>query len=438
MSFSLRVLALIAGVCLMASACGDDNDDERRVSGAASTATAMTTPNFNPESGAAEPTTNPDGASSTPGATTGTIPGQSVNDQPEEPPLVLTPVVSLPDPMALVARPGTGSERGDLYVAVRGGQVWLLTADDDEPPEIVLDIGDLTTTDCENGLLGIAFSPDGSKLYAHYTDLQGDSQIVEYPMIGQSVRGDQGQTVLSADQPACNHNGGHIALGPDGYLWIGLGDGGGANDMFNHGQNLDSLLATILRINPEAESEPDYAIPADNPFATGGGRPEIWVYGARNPWRFSFDRATGDLWIADVGQDEWEEIHVLSAADDWVPGANLGWPLFEGHERFSGTDTPDDLVFPFHIYHHDDGCSITGGYVYRGSAIPHLAGTYVFGDFCTGRIWGLTSDEQGVATRAELGVSVPGGTLVSFGEDAAGELYVLSFDGTVYRLDPAS
>ena len=139
-------------------------------------------------------------------------------------------------------------------MAVRGGQVWLLTADDDEPPEIVLDIGDLTTTDCENGLLGIAFSPDGSKLYAHYTDLQGDSQIVEYPMIGQLARGDQGQTVLSADQPACNHNGGHIALGPDGYLWIGLGDGGGANDMFNHGQNLDSLLATILRINPEAES----------------------------------------------------------------------------------------------------------------------------------------------------------------------------------------
>ena len=355
--------------------------------------------------------------------------------QPVEPSLVLTPVVSLPDPIALVARPDTGSGTGDLYVATRDGRVWLLGADGDEPPEKVLDIGDLTTTDCEEGLLGIAFSPDGSHLYLHYTDRRGDNQIVEYPMSGQRVREDASRTLMRVSQPACNHNGGHIAFGPDGYLWIGFGDGGGRDDMFNQGQDLDTLLATMVRIDPEADGGSTYSIPADNPFADGGGRAEIWHYGARNPWRFSFDRATGDLWIADVGQNTWEEIHVLKAADGWKPGANLGWPLFEGDERFSGTATPEDLDFPAYVYHHDDGCSITGGHVYRGSAIPHLVGTYVFGDFCQGRIWGLTIDDQGVATRAELDLSVPQVTLVSFGEDASGELYILSFDDTVYRLE---
>ena len=355
--------------------------------------------------------------------------------QPVEPSLVLTPVVSLPDPIALVARPDTGSGTGDLYVAARDGRVWLLGADGDEPPEKVLDIGDLTTTDCEEGLLGIAFSPDGSHLYLHYTDRRGDNQIVEYPMSGQRVREDASRTLMRVSQPACNHNGGHIAFGPDGYLWIGFGDGGGRDDMFNQGQDLDTLLATMVRIDPEADGGSAYSIPADNPFADGGGRAEIWHYGARNPWRFSFDRATGDLWIADVGQNTWEEIHVLKAADGWKPGANLGWPLFEGDERFSGTATPEDLDFPAYVYHHDDGCSITGGHVYRGSAIPHLVGTYVFGDFCQGRIWGLTIDDQGVATRAELDLSVPQVTLVSFGEDASGELYILSFDDTVYRLE---
>ena len=351
--------------------------------------------------------------------------------------MVLTPVASLPDPMALVARPGTGGTSGDLYVATREGQVWLIGADGDEPPEMVLDISDQTNPECEEGLLGIAFSPDGSRLYVSSTDLGGDSLIVEYPMSGQWVQGDQGRTVLDADQPACNHNGGHIAFGPDGYLWIGFGDGGGRDDMFNQGQNLDTLLAAMVRIDPEADGDSDYSIPADNPFADGGGRAEIWHYGARNPWRFSFDRTTGDLWIADVGQNEWEEVHVLRAADGWKPGANLGWPLFEGHVRFSGVETPEDLDFPIHVYDHDTGCSITGGHVYRGSAIPSLVGTYVFGDFCQGRLWGLTVDAQGEATRRELGLSVDPVTLVSFGEDAAGELYVLSFDDTVYRLELA-
>ncbi|MDE0580277.1 MAG: PQQ-dependent sugar dehydrogenase [bacterium] len=442
MSLALRLLAVIAAVGLLASACGGNNDEDGRSgTGGLSTVTAEATGAAAPAVGAAEPTA---GSTPEPGMTSSptNLEPEPADDgqpapaiQPVEPSLVLTPVVSLPDPIALVARPDTGSGTGDLYVATRDGRVWLLGADGDEPPEKVLDIGDLTTTDCEEGLLGIAFSPDGSHLYLHYTDRRGDNQIVEYPMSGQRVREDASRTLMRVSQPACNHNGGHIAFGPDGYLWIGFGDGGGRDDMFNQGQDLDTLLATMVRIDPEADGGSAYSIPADNPFADGGGRAEIWHYGARNPWRFSFDRATGDLWIADVGQNTWEEIHVLKAADGWKPGANLGWPLFEGDERFSGTATPEDLDFPAYVYHHDDGCSITGGHVYRGSAVPHLVGTYVFGDFCQGRIWGLTIDDQGVATRAELDLSVPQVTLVSFGEDASGELYILSFDDTVYRLE---
>lgn len=446
MNIAFRVLAVVAGVCLLVGACGDSNDDRRDAEpqitttvAATAGAAAMTGPA--PESGPDAPTVAGDQPADS--LATGPSPDQgedeqaAVSAQPEETDLVLTPVASLTDPMALVARPGTGGSSGDLYVATREGQVWLMSADGDEPPEMVLDISAQTNPECEEGLLGIAFSPDGSLLYVSSTDLRGDSLIVEYPMSGQWVQADASREVLSVAQPACNHNGGHIAFGPDGYLWFGLGDGGGRDDMFGHGQNLDSLLATMVRIDPAAAGNSDYSVPADNPFVDGGGRAEIWAYGTRNPWRFSFDRDTGDLWIADVGQNTWEEIHVLPASAGWVPGANLGWPLFEGDERFSGTATPDDLGFPAYVYHHDDGCSITGGHVYRGSAIPHLVGTYVFGDFCVGHIWGLRIDAQGAAIRTELGLSVPQVTLVSFGEDAAGELYILSFDDTVYRLEPA-
>ncbi len=445
MSRNWQMVAIVAAICLLVSACGESDEDRRDAQpqiAATIAATAGAAAPTGPAPGSALDAPTVAGNQPVDSPATDPAPDQGEDEQaagtnqPEEAILVLTPVASLPDPMALVARPGTGGTSGDLYVATREGQVWLISADGDEPPEMVLDISDQTNPECEEGLLGIAFSPDGSKLYVSSTDLRGDSLIVEYPMSGQWVQGDQGRTVLDAYQPACNHNGGHIAFGPDGYLWIGFGDGGGRDDMFNQGQNLDTLLAAMLRIDPEASGDSAYSIPADNPFADGGGRAEIWHYGARNPWRFSFDRTTGDLWIADVGQNEWEEVHVLRAADGWKPGANLGWPLFEGHVRFSGVETPEDLDFPIHVYDHDTGCSITGGHVYRGSAIPSLVGTYVFGDFCQGRLWGLTLDDQGQATQIELGLSVDPVTLVSFGEDAAGELYVLSFDDTVYRLEP--
>ncbi len=349
------------------------------------------------------------------------------------------PVAEVAAPIALASRPGTGQR----YVASRLGQVWLLdpsdgsgadsAADAGAAPKLVADIGSRVSQGCENGLLGVAFGPDGDQLYLSYTDTARNSRIVVVPMEGEVPQTGRARVLLALDQPACNHNGGEVQLGPDGNLWAGFGDGGGADDIFGQGQDRNTLLGALVRIDPDPPSGRGYGIPAGNPFASSGA-PEVWAYGARNPWRFSFDRRTGDLWIADVGQNRIEEIHVLPAADGWLPGANLGWPLFEGNERFSGSETPADLVFPVYTYTHDDGCSVTGGYVYRGSAIAALEGTYVFGDYCTGDLWGLVRGADGTAERIDLGVSVPRNTLVSFGEDAAGELYALSAAGTVFRL----
>ena len=342
-------------------------------------------------------------------------------------------------PIALVAKPDTGQR----YVATLTGQVWLLdpadgrdadsAADAGASPQLVADIGSRVSQGCENGLLGITFSPDGEQLYLSYTDTARNSRIAVMPMSGETPQTGSSRILLALDQPACNHNGGDLTFGPDGNLWIGFGDGGGADDVYGQGQDRDTLLGAVLRIDPDPPSGRGYGIPAGNPFPSGSA-PEVWAYGARNPWRFSFDRLTGDLWIADVGQNRIEEIGVLPAADGWSPGANLGWPLFEGSERFSGSETPADLVFPVYTYTHDDGCSVTGGYVYRGSAIAALEGTYVFGDYCTGELWGLVRGPDGTAERIDLGVSVPRNTLVSFGEDADGELYALSSVGTVFRL----
>ena len=348
----------------------------------------------------------------------------------------LVPVAEIAAPIALVARPGTDQR----YVATLTGQLWLLDPSDaSAAPQLVADIGTRISQGCENGLLGMAFAPDGSQLYLSYTDTARNSRIAVVPMEGEIPQTDRRRVLLALDQPACNHNGGHLIIGPDGQLWIGFGDGGGADDIFGQGQDRETLLGTIVRIDPNPASGKGYEIGDGNPFATSGGAPEVWAYGARNPWRFSFDRNSGDLWIGDVGQNRVEEIHVLPAEDGWSPGANLGWPLFEGNDQFSdngsSTDTPGDLVFPVYTYTHDEGCSVTGGYVYRGSAIGALWGTYVFGDYCTGAVWGLVRGPDGEPERIDLGVSVPRNTLVSFGEAADGELYVLSAAGTVYRLE---
>ncbi len=302
----------------------------------------------------------------------------------------------------------------------------------------LLDISGEVRDEGERGLLGMAFSPDGRKLYLHYSDNEGDTVVARWDMTSSSVDTSSRETIFTATQPFANHNGGQLAFGPDGYLYLGLGDGGGAGDPEGNGQNPDTPLGKVLRIDPDgATGELPYAIPADNPFATGGGVPETWVWGLRNPWRFSFDAETGDLWLPDVGEKSREEITVLARAEGLGRGANLGWPLYEGTEPFKEEgETKADLVAPLYEYPHTDGsCAVVGGYVYRGSAIPDLVGTYLFGDWCTPEVQGLRVADGAVSAVGGLGIDVK--SLSSFGEDDNNELWLLSQEGGVYRLLPA-
>lgn len=370
------------------------------------------------------------------------------------PPLRLRQVATLNKPVAMATRPGSD----DVFIAEQGGTVRRLFTDDDEKDDDplaawrvdrqpVIDVSRDTEARGEQGLLGIVFSPDGRRLYVHYTDRDGDNVVASYAVTTTAggVRADPSTRVevFATTQPMANHNGGQITFGPDGYLYIGLGDGGGAGDPDDEGQNPSSVLGTVVRIDPDTNGGNDaasgtYGIPVDNPFTDGSGAAEVWLYGVRNPWRFSFDRTTGDLWLADVGQSSMEEINLLTATDRPGRGANLGWRLFEGtlpHTDQAGElsdDELDALVWPVYEYTHDDGCSVTGGYVYRGSAIDGLDGTYLFGDFCNPSIRALQVRNATVTAEGPTGLFVD--NLVSFGEDNAGELWVLSLDGGVWRI----
>jgi glucose/arabinose dehydrogenase len=336
-------------------------------------------------------------------------------------------VATLDAPVALVQRRGFD----ELVVAERGGAVRVVDGGRVSAP--IVEVG--TTTDGERGLLGIDFSPDGSHLYLSYTDERGDSRLDEWatgPGI-EDVDPASHRNVLSVDQPFSNHNGGHIVFGPDGLLYYGLGDGGAAGDPEGRAQNPDELLGKVLRIDPRRSGDDPYAVPADNPFAGGGGRGEVYITGVRNPWRFSFDRQNGDLWIGDVGQGAEEEIDLLPAGR--AAGANLGWDRVEGNRPFEG-EAPAGAVPPVFTYGRDEGYSVTGGYVYRGSAIPGLGGAYVFGDYGAGVVRALGIEGGRVVSERSLGVETGPASLVSFAEDADGELYVLSLEGPVYRLVP--
>jgi glucose/arabinose dehydrogenase len=343
--------------------------------------------------------------------------------------IALQTVANADSPTVLATRAGTTA----LYVGEKTGRVRVLDPVSGTLSAAILDISGDLSTGGERGLLGLAFSPDGGRLYVSYTNAGGDSRLDEIAMNGDVPDLATRRTLLGVQQPAPNHNGGNILFGPDGMLWYGLGDGGGGGDPFANAQNVETLLGSMLRIDVNGRGAGEYSIPPDNPFAAGGGRPEIWLFGVRNPWRFSFDRATGDLWIGDVGQNAVEEIDVLRAPERGR-GANLQWPLREGFRRYSG-DAPPGSVDPIHDYGRRDGsCSVTGGYVYRGQAIPALQGVYVFGDYCEGTVRGLFSTLVGVESR---GLGARKGNLASFGEDSAGELYVLSLDGTISRIVPA-
>jgi glucose/arabinose dehydrogenase len=321
---------------------------------------------------------------------------------------------------------------GTVWIAERGGTVRPLG--DQGLGEPVLDITGETTTDGECGLLGIAFDEAFAHLYLSYTDLACDTVIARIDVVDGELRPETRTTLLTQEQPFPNHKGGDITFGPDGMLYIGLGDGGSGGDPFGNGQNIGTLLGKLLRIDP-AGGEP-YAIPPDNPFAGNpDAREEIWAYGLRNPWRFSFDAATGDLWIADVGQSDREEIDWIAAGTG--AGANYGWSIMEGTRQYSEDDEPANHVPPVYEYETTDTrCSVTGGYVYRGTGIPELDGWYVFSDYCEGQIRAIRLGEGAVAEEADLEVN--GGRVVAFVQDPDRELYALDLDGPIYRLEPAS
>ena len=353
------------------------------------------------------------------------------------------PVTQTPPPVTTFPDPGgydwqtvvSGLERpvdlqpdgsGRLFVIEKAGRIRILQ-DGQLLPEPFLDITDRVGSNAnEQGLLGLAFHPQyaqNSRFFVNYTDENGDTVIARFEGTGDPNVADPGSEVqlLGIDQPYANHNGGVLAFGPDGYLYAGMGDGGSQGDPQGNGQNTNSLLGKILRI--DVNSGDTYSIPADNPFGN-----EVWAYGLRNPWRLSFDKATGELYIGDVGQNQWEEIDYLPAGSPG--GTNFGWSHREGAHDYDGGG-PAGMVDPIAEYSHQEGgCSVTGGFVYRGS-MPEWNGIYVYGDYCTGIIWGLISIDGGWQKQQLFDVDY---TITSFGQDQAGEIYLISDSGGVYQL----
>jgi len=338
-------------------------------------------------------------------------------------------IARLDQPLDLTTRPGDGA----LYIAEKPGRV--VAVREGGEPSVVLDITADVSTGGEQGLLGIEFTADGQFLYANYTDTEGDTRLVEWAMQGSRAGPASRREVLFVDQPYENHNGGAIEFGPDGFLYVSLGDGGSGGDPEGNAQNLGTLLGKILRIHPRPTENSAYAVPSSNPFlGRAGARGEIWAYGLRNPWRMSFDRLTGDLWIGDVGQGSIEEIDFQPARSPG--GENYGWDRFEGSRSFEG-DPPAAHVLPIQEYPNGSGnCAVTGGVVYRGERIAPLFGAYVFADFCAGQLLALRQTDGAPTDSGSLGVQVP--SIAGFGEDNDGEVYVLSLEGGVFRLEPAA
>jgi len=338
-------------------------------------------------------------------------------------------------PVDLASPPGDSR----LFVVEKAGRIRIIENGTLLAPAF-LDISAQVASNGERGLLGLAFDPDyetTGRFVVNYTDLAGDTHIAAFTVSsGDANRADPAseELILRVDQPFENHNGGQVAFGPDAYLYIALGDGGGSGDPMANGQSLTTLLGKLLRIDLNGGSP--YGIPSGNPFsAVAAARSEIWSYGLRNPWRFTFDRLTGDLYIADVGQGEREEIDVGLAADGAGRGANYGWDIMEGDACFepaSGCDRTG-LILPVLQYDHSEGCSVTGGHVYRGSAIPALQGTYFYSDFCSGWVRSFRLSSGAVAEEREW-PALQAGNVTSFGQDDAGELYILTSGGSVYRI----
>ncbi len=336
-------------------------------------------------------------------------------------------------PVALLQSPKVNSS---WYVVEKGGRVLRLEGEGREAKSsLFIDLGSrVDAGPMEAGLLGMAFHPAFARnnlIYLSYTRGRPlTSVLARYKSSdgGRTLDPASEAILLEVPQPHGNHNGGQIAFGPDGYLYYGLGDGGAAGDPRGNGQNTETLLGAMLRLDVDRYTPyTPYTIPPDNPFVEGGGRPEIYAWGMRNPWRWSFDRQSGELWVGDVGQNEWEEI------DRVVKGDNLGWNVWEGGHCFRADRCRSGgMVMPVAEYSHEFGCSVTGGYVYRGKAIPALYGHYLYGDFCSGRIWEL--DSGNIKEGAHI-LMHSGKRIASFAEDRDGELYLLDYaSGRIFRL----
>jgi len=381
------------------------------------------------------PTATPIPATSTPVLPTPIAPILSPTPAPFPPIVVLEPAFTGFQAPVYLTHAG---EESRLFVVEKAGRIRVIENGQISSTAFLDITHRVESRGSEQGLLSVAFPPDfaaSGVFYVNYTDRGGDTVVARYRLRKDDpdqANPDSEETILRIEQPASNHNGGQLQFGPNGYLYIGMGDGGEAGDPLGNAQNPQVLLGKMLRV--EVPGSGSYRIPNDNPFVGRHDvRSEIWALGLRNPWRFSFDRVRGDLYIADVGQDRYEEVNCQLSGN--TGGENYGWDLMEASHCFeppTGCD-PTELVLPVAEYDHTWGCSITGGYVYRGARYPQIYGVYFFGDFCSGRIWGLWREASGAwkaALLLETEVNIS-----SFGEDAAGEIYAIGYDdSTIYRI----
>lgn len=344
-----------------------------------------------------------------------------------------TVATGLSDP--LFATAPAGDPR--LFVVEQTGRIRIVRAGRLLPAPF-LDLTDRVRAGGEQGLLSVAFHPryaENGFLYVDYTDRRGDTRIVRFTASRDPDRADPAtaREILMVEQPFANHNGGLVMFGPDGMLYVGMGDGGSGGDPYGNGQNQGTLLGKMLRL--DVDRRDPYSVPRDNPFAGRAGmRGEIWAYGLRNPWRFCFDPPTGSLVIADVGQNRWEEINLVPANR---AGLDYGWNVMEGDHCFrTGNCDRTGRVIPVVEYGHGEGCSVTGGFVYRGRRMPSLAGHYFYGDYCRGWIRSFKLEPGGVSAHREWRGLKPG-NITSFGQDGTGELIVCTSDGAVRRIVPA-
>ena len=434
-----RVLATgVVGIVLAVAGCSSDGTSS---DADGSAATFATIPPVDATEPSVDTTVTTDGTTVAP-STGASVPAAPDSIAPPTAPATTTPaplveptvelfeIGQFDRPVEIAIRPLDNR----LFVVQQSGQV---IAVDDESTEVVLDVSDLISDGGEQGLLGLAFHPSADLAYVDYTDQSGDTIVAEY-----AVDPDTGvldaataREVVKVEQPFANHNGGKVAFGRDGMLYIGLGDGGSGDDPNRSGLDLTTPLGKILRIDPTPSDSAPYTVPADNPFVgVDGADPRIWALGLRNPWRFTFDAPTGDLWIADVGQNEFEEINHAPAIDmaDAGRGLSFGWSAFEGDARFNEDQPAEGHTPPVYVYSHaDGGCSVSGGAVARESIVPELNGWYVFGDYCSGEIWALDPASTADAPRVVPIANLPALAAISLGADGA--VYAISNGGTIAR-----